>query len=36
MMSLGGGEWVDAHWDSNIMFIHTSKRQDNMPQWLVI
>ena len=36
MVSLGEGEWVDAHWDSNIMFIHTSKRQDDMPWQLVM
>ena len=36
MVSSGEGEQADTHWDSNITFIHTSKRQDDMPEWLVI
>ena len=36
MVSLGGGEWADTHLDSNIMFIHTSKRKDDMPWQLAM
>ena len=32
----GRGEQADACWDSNIMFIHTSKKQDDVPRQLVM
>ena len=32
----GGGVGRDTHWDSNIMFIHTGRKQDDAPWWLVM